>query len=79
MARKAGDKPNAEMVRRKSGRYEAFDGNGTVIWSCDDFEGGIRQVPAGIAIAMKAGRITDGNGDVIHTWDPWGMFGEKGV
>jgi len=70
-------KKGVEDVSRKSGHYEAFDRQGTVIWSCEDFEAGRSQVPPGISIAMKAGRITDHNGVVIHKWDPSGMFGTK--
>ena len=76
MARKSEAK-STEVVSRKSGTYQAFDRQGTVIWECENFEAGRTQVPGGVSIGMKAARITDDNGKVIHTWDPSRMFDTK--
>lgn len=76
MARKGQDK-STELVGRKRGRYRAFDGQGVMIWECEDFESGLTKIPFGISVTMRAAQITDGSGEVIHTWDPNKMFGGK--
>jgi len=59
------------------GRYQAFDANGKSIWTLDEYQHGRDQVPHGVSMAMKAGRIVAPDGTILHTWDPYGVL--KGV
>jgi len=77
VARASKEPKDSNHPTRKRGTYRAYAASGTVVWECEDFESGKTQIPFGVSMAMKAGKITDDNGAVIHMWDPWGMFGPK--
>lgn len=71
------DKPapkTSQERTEKVGTYIAYDAGGEEIWRKEGFTVHVDQVPGGISIGMKAGRVISGNGEILAQWDPWGQF-----
>lgn len=74
MAKVATTPKSSNARSEKIGTYVAYDANGKEFWRKENFEVHVDQVPVGVSIGMRAGRVITANGEILSTWNPWGVI-----